>query len=297
MAEVSVKILVIYLLVCFSNIVLVESLCRGDSCVCPSDCKCNSTTSTANCSGLNYAVIPENIIDFANQILSRNDFTQVASGAISKDSLVVNLDLSNNKIAKLNNSSFDGAKYLETINLADNQLIALADNAFLKLRNLTNLDLSGNVLESFTALSFEKNMTKMKKLLLRDNKLTTLTDMNSTFPNLQEIDLSGNKLTCDVNMEWIPTWLEIEGNSIKGTCYLPDKLQGRTLDSILPQQFIDAAAIVLPILIILLLVMVGAVLFWKKYWQPRHEDEKKYSAVSREGNTGNRVYSDVTTDL
>ncbi|XP_071955427.1 uncharacterized protein [Antedon mediterranea] len=331
MFSVSNMLLVFCIVFCFLNSVEGASEpCRSDACLdCPNSCNCSS--STANCSRLGFTGFPGKLGDYEFIDFSKNNFTMVVSSALPGHPSLKNLDLSRNLIKQLSNQSFDGLESIEEINLSYNKLEILADNAFPNLTNLTILNLGNNDMSIFNPVAFVPNMIRMKKLLLNDNRFTTLSDVTAiTFPNLQQLDLSGNLIQCDENMKWITTFLVKEDTSVQGTCDGPVQLSGKNLDAVLMEQFSDptytvqpttmmmtknmettvkdkknpeesggtnAAAIVLPIIFVLVILIVIGVILYKKCHQPRQATNKKYSAVSKEQNTGNRVYSDVTTDL
>ncbi|XP_063971814.1 toll-like receptor 6 [Diachasmimorpha longicaudata] len=147
-------------------------------------------------------------------ILSRNVIRFLPDRIFSKNSDLIDLNLSGNGLARVNASSFVGMPRLEHLDLSGNNLEILQtstfrDNVQLKTLNLSyndmrnfprglstsviNLDLSANLIEEVPKDSL-MNMWRLSHLDLSKNRLesfdTQVTSKTSTFLNLE-----GNRLT------------------------------------------------------------------------------------------------------
>lgn len=138
---------------------------------------------------------------------------------ISVPTIVEILDLSDNSIASLDSSSFEGMRHLLSLHIANNALNAIALNTFGSLRKLQNLSLADNRLEWFDAgivevatrlewldMSGNKLMdaptdepllrsASVRVLLLARVQMTAVGfSMLTELPALERLDLSGNLL-------------------------------------------------------------------------------------------------------
>ncbi|OQX06973.1 MAG: hypothetical protein BWK73_29255 [Thiothrix lacustris] len=101
------------------------------------------------------------------------------------------LDLSHTNLTNI--TGLAGVTSLTTLYLDDNKIADI--NALRTLTNLTQLGLAYNNLQSSTSnTSALANLTKLQKLVLDGNNLTSVTDIDD-LPVLQELYLRGNALT------------------------------------------------------------------------------------------------------
>lgn len=104
------------------------------------------------------------------------------------------LDISNNRIATLQNFTFRTLPSLEVLNISFNNVTVLESSTFFDLNNLKCLDLSGNSIVILTQTVFLP-VISLQYLNLSKNVLNGLSDTSFEGLNkLQHLDLSWNKL-------------------------------------------------------------------------------------------------------
>ncbi|KAB0405822.1 hypothetical protein E2I00_013743, partial [Balaenoptera physalus] len=109
---------------------------------CPQECACLDTV--VRCSNKHLQALPKGIPKNATELyLDGNQFTLVP-GQLSTFKYLQLVDLSNNKISSLSNSSFTNMSQLTTLILSYNALQCIPPLAFQGLRSLRLLSLHGN---------------------------------------------------------------------------------------------------------------------------------------------------------
>jgi Leucine-rich repeat (LRR) protein len=146
------------------------------------------------------------------------------------------LDLSANKIKKLANGVFYSLKNLKTLDLHLNDITQIESNAFVDLPNLSYLNLDSNKIATLKNIQFGKNLLELYiryntlsnldqvhsvglKFLCTSNNLIQSIHSISLVPNLENLDLSQNRL---IKLEASSFW------SLKKLKYL--NLSGNKLD-------------------------------------------------------------------
>lgn len=104
-------------------------------------------------------------------ILAWNKFSTVPKLSANK---LTNLDLSNNQLKTITNSSFYHLKNLIELNLAWNQISVIEDDAFEGLSNLKSLDLQRNFLKILYVNTFKPLIT-LETLILSNNHFLNYT--------------------------------------------------------------------------------------------------------------------------
>ncbi|NXE58698.1 SLIT1 protein, partial [Calcarius ornatus] len=113
---------------------------------CPQECTCLDTV--VRCSNKHLKALPKGIPKNVTELyLDGNQFTQVP-GQLSTFKYLQLVDLSNNKISSLSNSSFTNMSQLTTLILSYNSLQCIPPLAFEGLRSLRLLSLHGNDISS-----------------------------------------------------------------------------------------------------------------------------------------------------
>lgn len=105
------------------------------------------------------------------------------------------LDLSNNKLTRVDVRLFEDAKNLQLLDLSDNAIEIIAERAFFDLPDLQVLRLSRNKLSSIDINHFSGNLNGLRRLLLDANRLVHIHD--KAFANitaLHDLSLAGNVL-------------------------------------------------------------------------------------------------------
>ena len=96
-------------------------------------------------------------------------------------------------------------KTLEKLDLSENKIAKIEDDAFVALENLIELDLSYNEL-TYLPSSLGK-LTKLKKLNLSGNKIVSLPKEFENLISLESLDLDGNPI------ERVPVEIALQGVS------------------------------------------------------------------------------------
>ncbi|XP_072019602.1 toll-like receptor 6 [Amphiura filiformis] len=102
--------------------------------------------------------------------------------------------------------SFDAPK-LTYLDLRSNQISIITKEDTILLSNLTFLNLASNTLTSFDYVQY---LVNIETLILRGNKLSTIPNTlmtKSVHPFMSKLDLTGNALICDCNIEAFKTWI------------------------------------------------------------------------------------------
>ncbi|XP_039451517.1 leucine-rich repeat-containing G-protein coupled receptor 5-like [Culex pipiens pallens] len=152
------------------------------------------------------------------------------------------LDLSGNKITFGKLDLFARLTKLKWLSLAGNEINSLVGG--LQLRYLEELHLNGNKLLEVDFLNWQ--LRALVKLDLRDNLLMYLNaeDLESPFPKLARIDLSGNQWNCQgitklverlqkraISFQPAPTTSKCPTTSIQGVCCEDSYVNSVTLQS------------------------------------------------------------------
>ncbi|XP_055301874.1 uncharacterized protein LOC129568241 [Sitodiplosis mosellana] len=140
---------------------------------------------------------------------SYNNFTELPLGLFSFNNSIIQLDLSHNRINRIDPVAFADLVHLENLNLSWNSLITVDPILFVKQANLQDLDLSNNQFAILDAQLFNQ-LLKLKKLNLANNHFNRINfELFSGLINLIQLDLNGNQLI-DVNGFKIDSFPKLE---------------------------------------------------------------------------------------
>ena len=107
---------------------------------------------------------------------------------------LASLDLSHNKLRKVNSGSLETARHLKALFLQHNQISQVHDGALRGLANLKSLDLSGNEIVALPATLFE-DTPELQQLKLDNNQLSVISSrLFHPLSSLIILDLSENIL-------------------------------------------------------------------------------------------------------
>jgi Leucine-rich repeat (LRR) protein len=121
--------------------------------------------------------------------LSWNFIETLEVGAFG--SLVVDLNLTNNRISTIPKDLFDTFTSLGQLDLSGNLITTLSANTF--ARSLRNLTLARNLITSIDTATFI-NLTSLERLDLSENRISVWPDASIPSRSLSVIDLSYNRL-------------------------------------------------------------------------------------------------------
>ncbi|XP_078423973.1 amphoterin-induced protein 2-like [Cetorhinus maximus] len=219
----------------FVLLLLCACLTGNASVICPPVCICASDIIT--CSNKNLTAVPRTlhkvvtsldvsynsisilgsnwapaILDrLKTLILNHNSIDFLSRGAFAPTPQLRYLDLSSNKLRKLDDSSFQGLNSLETLLLYNNQVTQVSAGAFEGLYKLRKLYLSQNLISHFP-LQLYKGKSKLPLLELLDlsfNKLTSVPVLQLTALSIRlqsGLYLHANPFTCDCSFYTMVTY-------------------------------------------------------------------------------------------
>ncbi|XP_038266910.1 slit homolog 1 protein isoform X2 [Dermochelys coriacea] len=171
---------------------------------CPQECTCLDTV--VRCSNKHLKSLPMGIPKNVTELyLDGNQFTLVPGELSSFRSLQL-VDLSNNKISSLSNSSFTNMSQLTTLILSYNALQCIPPLAFAGLQALRLLSLHGN------------NISSLPEGIFAD------------VTSLSHLAIGANPLYCDCHLRWLSGWVKT-GYKEPGIarCDGPPDMEGKLL--------------------------------------------------------------------
>ncbi|KAJ8264517.1 hypothetical protein GJAV_G00150220 [Gymnothorax javanicus] len=181
---------------------------EGASCVprpqCPEECTCLETV--VRCSNKHLRALPRGIPRNVTELyLDGNQFSMVPK-ELSTFKYLQLVDLSNNKISSLSNSSFANMSQLTTLILSYNSLRCIPGQAFAGLLSLRLLSLHGN------------DISELPEGIFRD------------VASLSHLAIGANPLYCDCRLRWLSDWVKT-GYKEPGIarCTGPQGMEGKLL--------------------------------------------------------------------
>ncbi|XP_071987096.1 slit homolog 1 protein isoform X1 [Engystomops pustulosus] len=171
---------------------------------CPQECTCLDTV--VRCSNKHLLSLPKGIPKNVTELyLDGNQFTLVPK-QLSTFKYLQLVDLSNNKISSLSNSSFTNMSQLTTLILSYNSLRCIPPLAFEGLRSLRLLSVHGNDISTLPEGIF------------------------SDVSSLSHLAIGANPLYCDCNLRWLSSWVKT-GYKEPGIarCTGPPEMDGKLL--------------------------------------------------------------------
>ncbi|XP_076617124.1 transforming growth factor beta activator LRRC33 [Chaetodon auriga] len=194
----------------------------------PQHSRCQLIQRTALCSYGKLTSVPAGLPDTIEELqLNYNHIQTLQDNSLIYPSLKT-LSLACNSLEKLESNTFQDSKWLESLNLANNNLyidyqqtshalktlsrlrvLDLSENkldeemATTLLQNLTSLEylnLSGNLLQRLDEISF-RDLHQLKELDLQRNIIFEIDDAFNSSPKLQRLNLAFNYLPCLTNFQ------------------------------------------------------------------------------------------------
>lgn len=200
----------------------------------PCDCRWQSGNKAAICSNSSLKVIPANlssdiqILDLSNnnlQQLHQEAFKKVGLSNLKKLflrecnietvhklafttlAIMIELDLSKNRIRYLHPDTFKGTEKLRLINLSNNLIDKLEDGIFRNLKFLQKVEVSNNKIVRIGTRAFV-NLPQLKILRFDGNNLSHMKpETLMALRNLSGLDLHNNPWRCDCNLQTFRDWV------------------------------------------------------------------------------------------
>ncbi|XP_034717836.1 toll-like receptor 22 isoform X1 [Etheostoma cragini] len=159
---------------------------------------CRISYNIAICSSSKLNTVPQDIPSMVNGLdLSVNKIQKIQASDFKNLSLLMQLDLKRNLIWQIDPGTFANQIFLKKLNLNNNRLVQLGDGLFDGLNNLTELRLYRNHIRAVAPTSF-KSLTSLTFLDISNNKLRHITQVHTILhhlPNLWELVVKNNDLT------------------------------------------------------------------------------------------------------
>ncbi|KAA8580553.1 hypothetical protein FQN60_013511 [Etheostoma spectabile] len=159
---------------------------------------CRISYNIAICSNSKLNTVPQDIPSTVNGLdLSVNKIKKIQASDFKNLSLLMQLDLKRNLIWQIDPGTFANLIFLKKLNLNNNRLVQLGDGLFDGLNNLTELRLYRNHIRAVAPTSF-KSLTSLTFLDISNNKLQHITRVHTILqhlPNLWELVVKNNDLT------------------------------------------------------------------------------------------------------
>lgn len=176
--------------------------------------------------GLNVLSLDNNVIEYIDPEALRNSSSlqdlHLNSNKLYDIPSVLNevpqlqtLDLGDNQITEIFNSSFASMEKLVGLRLTENNISNVSKGVFDKMSALRILNLSSNKIQRVETGSFDAN-TNLMAIRLDGNYITEINALFDKLPNLVWLNISENLLQW-FDYAQIPTglqWLDIHGNQI-----------------------------------------------------------------------------------
>lgn len=200
----------------------------------PCDCRWQSGNKAAICSNSSLRTIPSNLSsDIQILDLSNNNLQQLYQEAFKKVGLtnlkklflkecnietihkatfttlaiMIELDLSKNRIRYLHPDTFKGTEKLRLINLSNNYIDKLEDGLFRNLKFLQKVEVSNNRIVRIGTKAFV-NLPQLKILRFDGNNLSHMKpETLMALRNLSGLDLHNNPWRCDCNLQAFRDWV------------------------------------------------------------------------------------------
>lgn len=143
--------------------------------------------------------------------LSSNHLENLLEIVHASSSLLETLDLSNNFLGDLNESTFETFINLKHLSLKHTNMTNLKLETFYHQNNLEVLDISYNNLNKVDFYPFFRKFQHLLSLNLEANNLTEIDNVTRPyFPKLATLGISKNNFSCDYLMKFLLQWHDLK---------------------------------------------------------------------------------------
>lgn len=182
------------------------------------------------------------LVNLQKVFLRNAGIYDINSDAFKDMRILIEVDLSDNHLAKLEQNTFLGNERLRVLVLSGNPLKTLINQQFPTLQHLRTLELQRCELKEIHSLAFTR-ISDLETLRMDNNQLSYLEETTlSTLTKLKTLTIDGNKWSCDCRLKGFRNWL-IPNNiprkiySVSQICSEPQRLQGRNWEDIKITEF------------------------------------------------------------
>ncbi|XP_037330312.2 TLR4 interactor with leucine rich repeats [Pungitius pungitius] len=186
-------------------------------------------------SAVRNAVTFSQLTALTTLLLSENEIQHVGNRAFQNLKKLSKLSLSDNRISRLDSGALKGLWRLRELQIDGNELEEIPAGVLNSLERIEELDFSRNRISSVDSSAFSQ-LKHLRVLKLKNNALTSLSgDIFALNNLLGDLDLHGNKWTCDCRLEEPKRWMTAAHSqgellSVLVQCHRPASLKGKYLD-------------------------------------------------------------------
>ncbi|CAB3367906.1 Hypothetical predicted protein [Cloeon dipterum] len=166
------------------------------------------------------------------------NITVIDPGAFNGLEIVIEIDLSNNQISKLDHRTFHENHRLRLLYLSNNPIEQLEDGLFRNHSFLQTVELENNRIHTIGPKTFQ-NTPALQRLKLEGNRLTFLKlNTVSQMTKLKSLGLANNPWRCDCKMRPLRDWVTERNLNTQPThCLEPERLKDKLWSEIASNEF------------------------------------------------------------
>ncbi|XP_076055420.1 uncharacterized protein LOC143033809 [Oratosquilla oratoria] len=175
-----------------------------------------------------------NLVNLQKLSLKGNLIREVNQDAFRDLRILIELDLSYNRISKLHPKTFTGMEKLRKLYLGNNPIVRLEGLQFPVLPHLDTISLRDCHINYIHNYAFS-NLHHVKSIRISNNKLSRLqSELFTNNTQLKELELQGNMWNCDCRLKnfvhWVLNKNYVKRNTLK--CTEPERLSGRQWETV-----------------------------------------------------------------
>ena len=140
------------------------------------------------------------------------------------------INLSNNNILKISTNSFQDLKNLKTLNVSFNQLKSLPSKLFTRNKQLNSIDFSYNLINTIKKDIFD-GVYKLRHISFESNKFNILpVQIFTQLDETKKVNFLKNPIICNCFLYKNLIKISLVSSKILATCHLPKKFFHRNID-------------------------------------------------------------------